>query len=227
MGVDHSYRASDGFNLSNIVTVQLTVEVPDDDPPTAIMIDGLLAFIRENDPRGILAIGKVRVIDPDPQPEFNNNPVTLSGDARVGLQEDQILVNADAIDFDAGDTVITFTLSSGPVSRTITISVLDQNEAPIAEDDRPFQVNPGQNISIQLLDLLANDRDVNLGDTLEINAVENSVSGTVELIGDHVVLQADNVASDEGSFSYFVRDNNGGTASASVTITILQTDFFL
>jgi thiol-disulfide isomerase/thioredoxin len=145
-----TYRASDSFNFSGLGTVALTIEVPDDDPPTAIAIDGLVANIRENDPNGFVSVGQVRVIDPDVQPEFRNNPVTLSGDPRVALSGDQLFVFADAIDFEAGDTEITFTLSTGPISRTVTIPVLDQNEAPVAVDDGPFQVSPGQDLSIHV-----------------------------------------------------------------------------
>ncbi|MGQ3354239.1 MAG: Ig-like domain-containing protein [Phreatobacter sp.] len=222
-----TYRASDSFNFSEIGTVALTIEVPDDDPPTAIAIDGLAANIRENDPNGFVAVGQVRVIDPDVQPEFRNNPVTLSGDPRVALSGDQLFVFADAIDFDAGDTEITFTLSTGPISRTVTIPVLDQNEAPVAVDDGPFQVSPGQDLSIHVLDLLANDSDVNAGAVLEIYAVDDAVNGTVALIDDHVVFQADNIASAEGSFSYFVRDNQGGTSGATVLLNIQPFDVFL
>jgi hypothetical protein len=77
------------------------------------------------------------------------------------------------------------------------------------------------------LDLLANDSDVNAGAVLEIYAVDDAVNGTVALIDDHVVFQADNIASAEGSFSYFVRDNQGGTSGATVLLNIQPFDVFL
>ncbi len=71
--------------------------------------------------------------------------------------------------------------------------------------------------------LLANDTDID-GDTLTITAVGNSAKGSVSLDGTgDVVFTPDAGFSGDTTFDYTIEDGNGGTDTATVTVTVNET----
>ena len=103
------------------------------------------------------------------------------------------------------------------------------NNPPVAEDDAAITDEDSQLI-VAAPGLLSNDSDPDVGDTLTVTAVDTS--GTVGVVnawdadgsftynpnGQFEYLQAGNSTID--SFIYTVSDGNGGTDTATVTITI-------
>lgn len=97
--------------------------------------------------------------------------------------------------------------------RAVTIT---QDAAPVANDDNattdedtPLDIN-----------VLANDSDSD-GDTLNINAVTQGAHGTVSINPDktlHYAPAQDYFGSD--SFTYTIDDGHGGTATATVNVTV-------
>ncbi len=103
------------------------------------------------------------------------------------------------------------------------------NDPPVAEDDTAItdEDNP---VTVTAPGVLNNDSDPDVGDTLTVTAV--NTSGTVGAVnawdadgsftynpnGQFEYLQAGNSTID--SFTYTVSDGNGGTDTATVTITI-------
>jgi hypothetical protein len=74
-------------------------------------------------------------------------------------------------------------------------------------------------LTIPVADLLANDSDAD-GDALTVVSVQDAVNGTVALAGGNVVFTPDADYFGPASFTYTVSDGNGGTATATVDITV-------
>jgi VCBS repeat-containing protein len=136
-------------------------------------------------------------------------------DLRVGAADGEDLVTGVERFAFAGGTVTLDELLRGPANR-----------APEAADDA-FLVDADD--AERSLDLLANDRDPDSGDTLTIASVATSGSlgrvllgpdGTVSYApgGAFVALAAGQTATD--SFTYTVRDGAGLTSTATVSLTI-------
>ena len=129
----------------------------------------------------------------------------------------------------SGTALFTYVVTDGATSATgrVTVSVASVNDTPIAVDDA---VTIGQNGgTIARAALLANDRDVDIGDVLTIASIpSSSVSGiALSLVNGNVAyapgaafqsLAAGQTATD--SFTYTVLDTAGVAASAAVAVTI-------
>lgn len=115
---------------------------------------------------------------------------------------------------------------------TVEITITGVNNAPTAEDDTA-EVDAGETITV---DVLANDTDPDIGsedddidgDVLAVTSVDGTgTTGAVELTVDGEVeytasgfeaLKQGETATDK--FSYTINDDNGGTATAEVVVTI-------
>ncbi len=112
---------------------------------------------------------------------------------------------------------------------TLTLEILGRNDVPVAVNDAATVMEDG--VTLNLWDLLlANDNDVE-GNDLTIQGVD--LTGTLgSVVFDEatrsLVFQADADALDaldsgetlQTSFGYTISDGNGGTASATVTMTV-------
>ena len=95
----------------------------------------------------------------------------------------------------------------------------DNNSAPLPEDDR-FQIKNGETRNFLPDDLLGNDRDPD-GDTLKLISVSSPAHGTLtSLPGGGYRYVNDGSNSSNDSFGYQVEDDNGGRASATVTLEV-------
>ncbi len=118
-----------------------------------------------------------------------------------------------------GSRVATFkvsddkSLSSAEASKTITINVL-----PVASDDT---ASVTINSSAQPIDVLANDSDADK-DSLTVTGVTQGGHGTVAIGagGAHVTYTPALDYLGPDSFTYQVSDGRGGSASASVQVTV-------
>lgn len=115
--------------------------------------------------------------------------------------------------------------NGGTDSATVTITVNGTNDAPVASQDA-FTTDEDSVLSTG--NVLANDTDAE-GDTLGIDSVDTAGTvGSVTSNGDGTFDydpsgQFDTLAAGENatdSFAYTVTDGNGGTDTATVTITI-------
>lgn len=106
---------------------------------------------------------------------------------------------------------------------TVTFSVQPTpvvNHAPVAADDRLSIAND----TPTRIDVLANDADVDRGQTLRVSAVGPAAEGRVTLERDGGVLYTPHANwNGEDRFTYTVRDGFGGTASAEVVVTVAGT----
>ena len=115
------------------------------------------------------------------------------------------------------------------VDRVVSVSVTDGNDAPVAVADSYTATENGSLTIAAGAGVLLNDTDVDVSDTLSVTAYD-----AVSMNGATVVLAADGgftytPAADffgADSFSYTVSDGNGGTDSATVSITVDPASLF-
>jgi Bacterial Ig domain len=99
----------------------------------------------------------------------------------------------------------------------VTVANVPANVAPVANADTAT-TNAGTAVTIAVL---ANDTDAN-GDTLTITGVSNAAGGAATVnAGTTVTFQPAAGFSGAGSFAYSIADGHGGTATASVTVTVV------
>lgn len=90
------------------------------------------------------------------------------------------------------------------------------NQAPTATDDT---IETNQDISVTIL-VLSNDTDPD-GDSISVTAVDQGNNGTTVVnAGDSVIYTPDPGFSGIDNFIYSITDNQGGTPSANVTVTV-------
>ncbi|MBN1589454.1 MAG: tandem-95 repeat protein, partial [Pirellulales bacterium] len=134
-----------------------------------------------------------------------------------------------------GTATFTFTITDGgdngadPVTSdpvTVTVTVNPINDAPVAVDDsRTVSNNRSTTINI-----LSNDTDVDLGDTLSIESFDSTGShnGTLVDAGDgkSLIYTPVDLWGQEGTetFSYTVRDAAGATDTILITLTLVPNE---
>jgi VCBS repeat-containing protein len=131
----------------------------------------------------------------------------------------------------AGDTAVeSFTVSlsdgkGGVDTRQVNITITGGNDAPVANDDVASTTENGP----VTFDVVAgSDTDVDDGDTLTVSAVDvTGIQGTVSFSGTEITYDPNGAFESLGAtdsttetFSYTASDGNGGTDTASVTVTI-------
>ncbi|MGE0277957.1 MAG: beta strand repeat-containing protein, partial [Nitrospiraceae bacterium] len=123
-----------------------------------------------------------------------------------------------------GPETFTYTISDGTDTDTATVSinVVNGNTPPAPVDDTGLSV--GENSFNNILDVLANDGDPDVGDTLTITAAGTvlapTAGGLVTPNGNNLIYTPAVGFSGTESFSYTVSDGTA-TASATVTVTVV------
>jgi len=118
-----------------------------------------------------------------------------------------------------GDDTYTYTVSDeGGLSdtATLTITVNPVNDPPEATDDIGVTT---EDTPLNNINVIANDTDIE-GDTLSVTAA-SATNGTVSINGDNSLNYTPNSNfSGVETITYTIEDANGGTDTASVTITV-------
>jgi VCBS repeat-containing protein len=107
----------------------------------------------------------------------------------------------------------------------VTVTVTGLNDPPTAVDDG-IPAQEGQTLSDLQVQLLANDSDPDLGDSISIAAAGPATTGTVSLVAGALTYTASGfdwlaqgvTATDV--FTYAVRDALGAESTATVTVTV-------
>lgn len=117
-----------------------------------------------------------------------------------------------------GPALVTYTISDGngnSDSANVTVDVQADNDAPVATND---SANTNEDNDV-IIDVLANDSDVD-GDALSVTAVSASAgAASVNSNGD-VLYTPPADFNGPVTLNYTVSDGNGGTDSASVSVTV-------
>jgi len=121
------------------------------------------------------------------------------------------------------DDTFTYTISDGnggTDTATVTVTVGEpKNTAPVAVDDSAT-TNIGQPVT---LTTLSNDSDAD-GDTLTITSVGTPSNGTAVISGGEIIYTPNPGFTGVDTFSYTISDGNGGTATATETVTVIGPD---
>jgi hypothetical protein len=119
----------------------------------------------------------------------------------------------------SGTNSFTYTVSDGlaTATGTVTVTVLPAgNVAPVAVND----VATTAEETVVTIAVLANDSDAN-GDALTVTGVTQGANGAVVANPDNTLSYTPNVNFNGGdSFGYTISDGKGGTASATVSVTV-------
>ena len=219
--VTFTYRASDGGNLSNVVTVTIAVN-PINDPPTAgddndIAVDGLAKtiFVLENDTDIDTGNNIGLVISAVTSPANGEAKIMPTG------REISYKANNDFSGLDMFAYVVT-DFNGGNATATVTILVFLDNVPPVANDDA--ETTP-EDADIDI-DLVANDNDVDgTIDAGTVTITQAPVNGNLQgpdpVTG---VVTYSNLANFTGTdtFTYIVEDTDGAVSNeATVTVTVV------
>src|SRR5439155_1920671 len=104
----------------------------------------------------------------------------------------------------------------GTATATVAVTVAPVNDAPAARDD---SATTDEDTAV-VINVLANDSDVD-GDSLAVSAVTQGSHGAAAINADGTVTYAP-AANYNGpdSFTYTISDGHGGTATATVAVTV-------
>jgi hypothetical protein len=117
-----------------------------------------------------------------------------------------------------GSDSFTYTVSDGnggTATATVSVTVTLVNDAPLANND---STNTNEDAPVTV-SLVANDIDVE-NDTLTVSAVTQGANGSVTFAGGSVTYTPNGNFNGSDSFTYTVSDGNGGTAIATVNLTV-------
>lgn len=104
----------------------------------------------------------------------------------------------------------------GTALQAVSVTINGANDLPVANADTAV-TNEDAPVTITVL---ANDTDVDTGDTKALVSASNGTNGTVTLAGGNVVYTPNANYNGTDSFSYTMKDAAGGTSTASVTVTV-------
>jgi hypothetical protein len=150
---------------------------------------------------------------------------TASSHGTVTLDSGVVTYTPDA-DFN-GTAELSYTVSDGnggAASALVTITVNPVNDAPTAVADA-FTSPEDTVLVLVVAQLTANDGDVD-GDDILVTDVGTTATthGSVALVAGSITYAPDADYNGPADFSYTISDGHGGTATASVQVTVLPGD---
>ena len=221
--LDLSFTVSDGFK-ENPATVTLEFD-PVNDGPVA---EADTAQGTENQTLTIDVLSNDTDVDSETL-SVSNATITGEGGGSVSVNDDGTLAFDPGSDFDSlavGETAevtISYDVSDGgggTDTGTVTVTITGTNDGPVALD-RVTSTDEENSVSGQLT---ATDVD---GDALSFSLAEEGgpAHGTVEIASDgsYTYTPAEGFSGSD-SFSYQVDDGNGGTTTATVSVTVNEVD---
>ncbi len=211
-----TYNATDGGGISNVATVNITVE-PVNDLPTAVNDEV------STDEDTELVGGSVVANDIDPDGDLltaalvsdvQHGTLALSGDGAFTYTPEENFFGIDGFSYTVSDG----TGTSGVA--TVTITVNSVNDLPTAVNDE-YSTDEDTPLTIPAPGVLGNDSDVE-GDPLTASIVTGPLNGAVTMNSDGSFVYTPNANySGIDGFSYLANDGSGDSMLvASVTITV-------
>ena len=221
-----TYTISDGNGGSDSATVTVTISGVNDGPTAvddAVSTDEDTAFT---------TIDLVADNDTDPDPGDTLSVTGINTTGTIG----QVTDNGNGtFDYDpngqfeslaVGDSTtdtFAYTISDGnggSDSATVTVTINGENDDPNAVDDSDSTPED----TAVTVDVLFNDSDIDAGDSLIVSAVTNGSHGSVTNNGSDVTYDPNPNYFGTDTFTYTVEDSQGATDTATVTITVAETD---
>ncbi|NQZ12334.1 MAG: tandem-95 repeat protein, partial [Algicola sp.] len=206
-----SYSVNDGNGGTDSATVAVTITAINDAPV------GVADTAVTNEDNAI----NINVLANDTDIDTNASALTVTAVSAINgtatVLSNQTIDYNPAANFNGVDT-ISYTVKDdlgGFASTTVAVTIVAQNDAPVAIDDNS---TTDEDISV-IINVLANDSDID-GDTLTIDTAQAN-NGTVAINADNSLgyTPSDNFNGAD-TISYTLSDSNGLTASASVAVTV-------
>lgn len=208
-----TYDVRDSQNQGGTAVVNITV-LPVNDAPTPVPDVGecnedssvtVNVLANDSDVEG-QALTLTGVTDP-------GHGTAQISDAGVTYTPDHDYFGSDSVTYTVSDGSTANSISTG----TLTITVNNVQDPPVAVDDSPLE---GEEDNPLVINVLMNDSDVD-NDVLTVSAVGDPVNGTAEINPDNTITYSPNPNwSGTDSFSYTINDGNGNTDEGTVNINI-------
>ena len=209
-----TYAISDGHGGTDSATVNITVNpAGTNNPPVA---DDETLTTPEDTPGNVSVL--VGDTDPDPGQTLSVTGWTNGAHGTVSCTAGGLCTYTPAANYNGPDS-FTYTVSDGnggTDTGTVTVTVTPVNDPPVAAGNSLTtpQNTPG-NVAV-----LSNDSDVD-GDALAVTGSTNGSNGTVSCTAAGVCTYTPATGfSGSDSFTYTVSDGKGGTAIATVSVTV-------
>jgi VCBS repeat-containing protein len=212
-GTDNfTYHANDGHADSATAAVVLTITCVNDVPVAA---DDSYSVLEDSNDNML----NVLVNDTDVDGDALSLTAVTTPSNGTAIISGTLILYTPAASF-VGSDVITYTVSDGALTDTavVTISVDNENDGPTAVDDA-YSVS--EDSSDNVLDVLANDSDIDVGDVLSVTAVFFPSNGTATISGTAVLYTPVPDFFGTDVFSYTVSDG-ALTDTAVVTVTVVN-----
>jgi len=205
-----TYTASDGNGGSATGTVTITV-TPVNDAPVASADS---ATVAEDGTVNVTVLGNDTDLDGD---TLSVASVTQGAHGAVVINPDKTVRYTPAANYNGSDS-FTYTISDGnggTSSAAVAFNVTAVNDAPVSVNDTATVV-AGSAVTVSVL---ANDSDID-GPGLSVTSVAQGAHGAVTINAGQTVsyTAAPYVGTD--IFTYTISDGAGGTATATVNVTI-------
>lgn len=206
-----SYRLSDGQGGTATASVTLTINPVNDNP----VANNDSASTAEETLINIAVLGNDSDIENNPLRVFSatadNGVVSIATNNTLDYLPSLNFVGTDLISYSIEDG------NQGTATGFVSVSVSNTNDAPTANDDT---ASTDQGVPVNI-NVLANDTDID-GDTLVILSAI-ATNGTVT-INNNISLTYTSLNNFSGTdvINYTISDNNGGNASATVTVSVIN-----
>ncbi len=209
-----TYKANDGTADGNEATVTINVGQVNDDP----VATGESYATDEDNTLTVAAagvLGNDTDVDGD---SLNASLVSTTSDGTLTLNSDGSFTYVPNANFNGSDS-FTYQANDGTTSSnvaTVNITVNSINDGPNAVNDAATTDED----SAVTITVLGNDSDIE-GDGLSVTETTTPANGSVTINADDTVTYTPNADfNGSDSFIYTISDGNGGTAIATVNITV-------
>jgi VCBS repeat-containing protein len=214
-----TYKANDGTDDSNTVTVSITITAVND-APVAVADNG--GSVAEG---GTLNGSSVLANDTDAE----NNPLTavlVSGPSNASA----FVLNADGTftyTHNGGETTsdsFTYKANDGAADSntvTVTITITAVNDAPVAVADGPYIATAGQTLNVPAPGVLGNDSDVDSPSITAVLVTGPANATSFSLNADGSFSYSSNTLGSDW-FSYYATDGSAQSNIVTVTINVIS-----
>ena len=204
-----TYTISDGNGGADTATVSITVTAVNDAPVAVVDSD----TTDEDTAKTLTVLTNDSDIDGD---TLTVTAITQGTNGSVTHTANDVTYTP-AADFNGADS-FTYTISDGngeSDTATVNVTVTAVNDAPVAVVDS----DTTDEDTAKTLTVLSNDTDVE-GDSLTVSAVTQGTNGSVTHTANDVTYTPAADFNGADSFTYTISDGNGGTDTATVSITV-------
>ncbi|NRB03228.1 MAG: tandem-95 repeat protein, partial [Rhodobacteraceae bacterium] len=203
------YEITDGNGSFDTATVTITVNGVNDDPAAA----NDSATLDEDTSAQINVLANDTDIDGD---SLTISNVSTGGNGSATVANGRIVYTPDE-DFN-GSVTLTYTVSDGnggSDTATVDVTVNPVNDDPVANNDIAT-TDEDQGV---VINATQNDTDVD-GDTLRVDSILSVTNGTAQVAGGNIVYTPTPDFFGTAVIRYVVTDDNGGTDTGRVTVTV-------